>query len=616
MGKQSYLIIRLFIIPRVDRPRIPPYDQSVHHYIVSHLSSLRSIKPWTVVLVEFWRFMSGTLKRRSTKNKQKQSDRFSETWGTSTAWRSATPRQPRPGLAEEKAIFRPGLAQNAGDIGSNLPEALNKPLPALPPDEPLLARSNEPQISSQSRPSSLVPQCAQSSEQHVPTADSSLNKRISVMKKLGLFQRASRGPAPPPLSQQDVPHPLPLVPILAQPALDAPIQPVRSQHLSEGQSPPLRMPSKAARASTAVVLSQLLSGIEYVDASTQTSPRLLPNQALAYVVQSPIQASPKTSSTGQKGFWTKKIPNDYFSIPFRQEKTLSSTAEEGPFDDPESVLDSRLGKQAMKSSDGESSKSGDSIGTYESRYSESESDNEAHGTPKACRSAISESSLRSDMSSEAYRTHSAPSHMSRSLTAERINGRPKPIALARLSSFSANRGRRNISGRESQSRGSSVSPLRHSIQMPDTAAFSAPAPPTPEIYQQLVLEPEPQSEYDYFIPDHLKGSPLCPRSPKHASGGVGFCPMHGGSDSGSSASGTIVGDSRPKLSELKKNYTDGSVDDIPSKGKFRTLRHDAESRDCPANSGSTGLCVFHRRFRLRSKNFSEESVNRVRLRAY
>jgi hypothetical protein len=29
------------------------------------------------------------------------------------------------------------------------------------------------------------------------------------------------------------------------------------------------------------------------------------------------------------------------------------------------------------------------------------------------------------------------------------------------------------------------------------------------------------------IPDHLPGSPLCPREPKHSSGGTGVCPVHG-----------------------------------------------------------------------------------------
>jgi hypothetical protein len=29
------------------------------------------------------------------------------------------------------------------------------------------------------------------------------------------------------------------------------------------------------------------------------------------------------------------------------------------------------------------------------------------------------------------------------------------------------------------------------------------------------------------VPEHLESSPLCPRHPKHVSGGVGWCPYHG-----------------------------------------------------------------------------------------
>ena len=32
---------------------------------------------------------------------------------------------------------------------------------------------------------------------------------------------------------------------------------------------------------------------------------------------------------------------------------------------------------------------------------------------------------------------------------------------------------------------------------------------------------------EMHVPDHLPGSPLCPLSPKHKSGGKSLCPLHG-----------------------------------------------------------------------------------------
>ena len=40
-------------------------------------------------------------------------------------------------------------------------------------------------------------------------------------------------------------------------------------------------------------------------------------------------------------------------------------------------------------------------------------------------------------------------------------------------------------------------------------------------------EPEPGEGFDPNVPDHLPSSPLCPRHPKHPSGGTGNCFMHG-----------------------------------------------------------------------------------------
>ncbi|KAF2805653.1 uncharacterized protein BDZ99DRAFT_109045 [Mytilinidion resinicola] len=36
-----------------------------------------------------------------------------------------------------------------------------------------------------------------------------------------------------------------------------------------------------------------------------------------------------------------------------------------------------------------------------------------------------------------------------------------------------------------------------------------------------------REEFDWIVPDHLPGSPLCPLSPKHQSGGMGICVYHG-----------------------------------------------------------------------------------------
>ncbi|KAF2763039.1 hypothetical protein EJ05DRAFT_495880 [Pseudovirgaria hyperparasitica] len=36
----------------------------------------------------------------------------------------------------------------------------------------------------------------------------------------------------------------------------------------------------------------------------------------------------------------------------------------------------------------------------------------------------------------------------------------------------------------------------------------------------------PMRQHEWDLPEHLPGSPLCPLSPKHKSGGKGYCPMH------------------------------------------------------------------------------------------
>ena len=71
---------------------------------------------------------------------------------------------------------------------------------------------------------------------------------------------------------------------------------------------------------------------------------------------------------------------------------------------------------------------------------------------------------------------------------------------------------------------------------------SSPNSLDPAWFRVKVGEEEDSSggEVDYDIPDHLPSSPLCPRHPKHKSGGKGTCPMHGKNKSlsqGSSASG-------------------------------------------------------------------------------
>lgn len=37
----------------------------------------------------------------------------------------------------------------------------------------------------------------------------------------------------------------------------------------------------------------------------------------------------------------------------------------------------------------------------------------------------------------------------------------------------------------------------------------------------------PQPEFELNMPEHLPSSPLCPRNPKHKSGGTGVCAYHG-----------------------------------------------------------------------------------------
>lgn len=50
-----------------------------------------------------------------------------------------------------------------------------------------------------------------------------------------------------------------------------------------------------------------------------------------------------------------------------------------------------------------------------------------------------------------------------------------------------------------------------------------------------ILDEENDAEsvlFELDVPDHLPGSPLCPLSPKHKSGGKAMCPLHGRSKTG------------------------------------------------------------------------------------
>lgn len=44
--------------------------------------------------------------------------------------------------------------------------------------------------------------------------------------------------------------------------------------------------------------------------------------------------------------------------------------------------------------------------------------------------------------------------------------------------------------------------------------------------EMIINEPEPE-QFDLNVPEHFAGSPLCPLSPKHRSGGKGICVYHG-----------------------------------------------------------------------------------------
>lgn len=39
--------------------------------------------------------------------------------------------------------------------------------------------------------------------------------------------------------------------------------------------------------------------------------------------------------------------------------------------------------------------------------------------------------------------------------------------------------------------------------------------------------PESPTPFQLSLPEHLPNSPLCPKNPKHKSGGTGICPFHG-----------------------------------------------------------------------------------------
>lgn len=594
--------------------------------------------------------MSGTVKRRSTKNKQKQRDTFSETWGTSTAWRSGIPRHLRPGLVQEDVFLRSKPAPPVVKAASGVPITLDKPLPAVPLEKPQPSIPDGPNISINAIPPSLGLRESRSSEQQWDTANASLSTLLNLMRKLGVFRVSSKRSSPVPQAQQSASQdPLHLS---SQPPEKASIPPVSEDRVLPAVplSPPmLRRGKSTPRHSTAIVLSQLLSGSVYVDASTQTSPRLLAMHRPTRSLQTSNSASPRTLSsirrpnigrqestlsplTGpKKGFWVKMAPNDYFSVPFRQDKALSPSTTGSLATDSGSNVSVLLDRPALKDSDVASTKSGDSIGTYESRYSASDSESEAGACrrPSLSRPAVSDSMLVSDRSSSSSagteRPSARPSVQIRSSTSEQVNRRPMPMPFTRLPSFSANRGRRFQSSSDGSSR-SSVSPLRQSIKMPDTPPISRFTPPSPGVYQQPVVTPDPQSEYMTFIPDHLAGSPLCPRSPKHVSGGSGFCPMHGRNDESGTSTPLVVTAGSGKSIRLKlsdrspssgESCIDGSVDETLLRNPcLGTFRHNARNRDVPVNPCAKGICIVHGRFKLRPKHISEESITQVRLRRY
>lgn len=510
-----------------------------------------------------------------------KSDTFSDTWGGSTRYKSGTIKRLRAEAPDLPAAAIP-ITRNSTRIID-----LDKPLPALPTEDPAVAgaRAAVRNINEEQSPQ--------------PRSHSSVKQSSGVWKRrLAIFRRSST---------KGVNKPLPPAPVT-----ELTVVPSLSQAI---ENAPPRKPT-------------------YVDAGTQTSSRLLPmrpadpappaaaRRPSGTISRRPTfsrkasQMSPlaeETPTSSPKGFWIKVAPSDYFSLPFRSDRAMSS-------DKPRS----RAGNSERRSSE-ESTKSGSSIATYESRYSapEQREPTSSMGRPSLARAANTDSVIEVSSSSSSG-TITRPGLTAlppkRPSTMEPLHGgRPMPIPFTRLPSFSANRYRRGDSSR------GSISPLRHSLKLPDSPPESLSndaRPPSPGSFRQPVVTPtEPEGQVFAFIPDHLKGSPLCPRHPKHNSGGTGFCPMHGRNRSAESDASSEMDRGRKSSRQLsEKTSTDGSIDEAFRSITFSLPKHDANSRDCPANAGKQGICPYHGRSIVygagQSRDYSGESVTRVRLRGY
>ena len=270
------------------------------------------------------------------------------------------------------------------------------------------------------------------------------------------------------------------------------------------------------------------------------------------------------------------------------------------------------------------------LGTYESRYSEIDSprkakavkqrtindpdpdpDSELHVTPKVSHREIPMEQEKPTSWEAWYSEHNRSSDSSDDDPKRRVHYAALTPGGAEI--VKAHTQRRGSSSFNSSQASSFRSPLRQEIRFYE---MSPPASPMRSLggnhpWQDYFDYPgTPAAESPSKVPDHLPASMLCPLHPKHPGGQEMFCPFH------------------TKDSHTGANQDDGEVDEDNPSRDSSSLRMQEDDREsvpdwapdhrasdplCPANSkilGARAFCAIHGR-RIIHKEDSEDSSLQV-----
>lgn len=168
----------------------------------------------------------------------------------------------------------------------------------------------------------------------------------------------------------------------------------------------------------------------------------------------------------------------------------------------------------------------------------------------------------------------------------------------------------------SSSYNSEPSPLRREMRADENSTPSTPSPPPPPIFHREVGDyfnyPKASEEKILDVPDHLRGSILCPLHPKCRGGQKVFCPIHGELSGGSKSSESS--NRSDGLSKLPHDEAARRLLERMRQPEMADPDHAADSPLCPANDralGTRATCAFHGGRPVVRGEDSEDSIPRV-----